>query len=208
MIRVLALDLSLTGTGYALAGGANGVLKNDKRGMARLDWIEQSIMGLARMQRTQLVVIESYSFNSEMSRAHALGELGGVIRLAFYRAGIPYVDVPPASLKLFACNAGNAKKDQVLAAAREQLGYTGRSNDEADALWLREMALAHYHPEPNAFTLEVQRGKKVRTLAAARSEAIAAVEWPGFVDVDATLFSSSRNRPVAVPVSTLFDKEA
>lgn len=43
-----------------------------------------------------------------------------------------------------ATDAGAAPKEAVLAAAIRRLGYGGSSHDEADAFWLRTMALDHY----------------------------------------------------------------
>lgn len=182
MIRVLALDLSLTRSGYALADGTHGVLAppfGAEAPMARLRWIRGSVDRLVTMQRPNVVVIEGYSFNSEISRAHAAGELGGVIRLLLFESTIPFAEVPPASLKMFATGNGGVKKDAVLVAAVQQLGYTGHDNNESDALWLRQMALAKYEPsKPPTFQLEPERRKGSKSLATQRARALEGVQWP------------------------------
>jgi hypothetical protein len=51
-------------------------------------------------------------------------------------------------VKLFATGKGNAPKDVVLTAAIQKLQYAGNDHNEADALWLLEMAVQHYHSLP------------------------------------------------------------
>lgn len=141
-MNILALDLSLTSTGYALdrpAGSDVGTLTTRLRGCHRLAWLRTEIVALA--EQADFAVIEGYSFNSRSSQAHALGELGGVVRVALHERGIPYVDVPPAIVKKYATGKGNAGKELVLVEAVKRLRYQGASNDEADALWLH--ALGH-----------------------------------------------------------------
>lgn len=136
-MNVLGLDLSLTCTGYSLdrpAGLHVGTLTTRLRGCDRLTWLRTEIVALA--EQADLAVIEGYSFNSRSSQAHALGELGGVVRVALHERGIAYVDVPPAIVKKYATGKGNAGKELVLVEAVKRLGYAGSSNDEADALWL------------------------------------------------------------------------
>lgn len=159
---VVGLDLSLTATGVALTTGESLTLKTRLIGMPRLAWLRDEILPVCRV--ADLVVVEGYSFNSRNGGEH-LGELGGVIRLALHEAGVNYLEIAPAKLKRYACGAGNAKKDDVFAAAIRRLGYEGNSKDEADALWLRAMALDHY-------------GAPVVEVPAKHREALAGVAWP------------------------------
>lgn len=149
MIRVLGLDLSLTATGVAHPDGSTSTLHCAAHGMARLAELQNDVWERAALPFTirdvDLVVIEGYAMGTgRQSHSYAIGELGGVIRLQFYEECVPYVDVPPACLKKYATGKGNASKDDVFAEAIRRLGYAGRSKDEADALWLRAMALDHY----------------------------------------------------------------
>lgn len=148
-IRISAFDLSLTATGYATIDGAisarahSGVLTPPKavgRGIARLRWIRQEV--LMRCAGADLVVLEGYSFGAKGNAILNLAELGGVIRVALADREQLYVDIPPASLKLFATGKGNAPKDQVLAEAIKRLDYDGHDHNEADALWLLRMMVA------------------------------------------------------------------
>lgn len=166
--RVVAFDLSLTRTGCALPDGSLCSLtppKASSSGMPRLAWIRAAVLDAAA--GCGVVVLEGYSLGQARgsSRSHSLGELGGVVRLALYEAGLPYADVAPASLKRYATGRGNAGKEEVLAAAIRRLGYAGHDNNEADAAWLRTMALDHY-------------GQPCAAIPARQREALAGVQWP------------------------------
>jgi crossover junction endodeoxyribonuclease RuvC len=165
-VNLIAFDLSLTSTGWADAEEC-GTLCPPKNffGVKRLRWIRDQVLELAR--GADLVVIEGYAF-ARPNQAHQIGELGGVIRLALSDAGLRWVEIAPASLKKFAAGKGNAKKEEVFAAAIRKLRYAGNSFDEADALFLLQMARTHYAgPEViGAIATVYER------------EALAGVEWP------------------------------
>lgn len=171
MTSIVAFDLSLSSAGYATHASA-GVLvppSSANRGTARLRWLRDAV--LSHAAGAALVVLEGYSFASKGRAIISLGELGGVVRVALADAFIPFVDVAPTSRALFATGKGNASKEQVLAEAIRKLGYAGHSNDEADALWLRTMAVAWY---ASTATNEHQR------------RALAAVDWPASHQQEAT----------------------
>lgn len=162
-MKILALDLSLTRTGVARCDGVRVLVPpKDLRGMERLLYLEEAI--LERAADAELVVLEGYSFGSRGRAVVDIGELGGVIRLALYRRGIRFVDVPPATLKRYATGKGNASKEEVLAAAIRRLGYAGHDHNESDAMWLYAMAQDRY--------LGVSR------VPSAHRAALDAVAWP------------------------------
>lgn len=168
----MALDLSLARTGYALPDGSAGVLvppKGSDRGMARLAWIRDEAYRRVCVFAGHLVVIEGYAMGmGRDAQNHAMGELGGVVRLKLYERGIPYVEVAPGSLKKYATGKGNAGKELVLVEAVKRLDYAGSDNNEADALWLRMMALDHYAPGDSY----------VVRMPAANREALTKIVWP------------------------------
>ena len=93
-----------------------------------------------------VIAVEGYSlqaFGGGILSKIRLGEIGGSLRLRWFEQGIPYVEVPPSSLKRFATGSGNADKERMVRAAQQQ-GATPRNDDEADAFHLRRMALAAY----------------------------------------------------------------
>ena len=139
MSAVVGLDLSLTATGIARTDGTTTTIRSKARGMERLDVITD--VALCAVNLCDLVCIEGYSYGSRSSQAHALGELGGVVRHELWKNGHVYRDVPPSTLKTYATGKGNASKVDVIVAARDRLGYSGTDDNEADALWLRALGL-------------------------------------------------------------------
>lgn len=161
-MRLLALDLSLTATGWAHSCGESGVLEpKGLRGMARVQWILDRVHQFA--SEADLVIIEGYSFGSKGRAVFDIAELGGVVRFTLFDGGTRYVDVAPSSLKMFATGKGNANKLEVFAAAIRKLGLAENDHNIADARWLLEMARTHY---TQALTTEKQK------------QALAGVQWP------------------------------
>ncbi len=171
-MNIAAFDLSLTATGYAHR--ARTAVCNEygvwtppasfASGMPRLAWIRDRVLELADV--ADLVVLEGYAYG-RIQRAHPMGELGGVVRLALYDRRLLFVDIPPACLKKYATGKGNVKKEAVLAAAIRRLDYPGHDHNEADALWLLHMTLDAYS-EP---LVEMPK---------AHREALEKVAWPLF----------------------------
>lgn len=168
-MNLLALDLSLTSTGWAANDGnarsKSGTVSFPGRGVARLaaatEWVDSMLSGW----EPRLVVIEGYAFGRPQQASH-IGELGGVVRLHLYRQRVPFVELPPACRAKLATGKGNAGKEQVLVEAVRRLGYQGHSNDEADALWLLQAALITY-----------RQGGAVQ-LPQAHLDALKKIEWP------------------------------
>ncbi|MDQ2782217.1 MAG: hypothetical protein M3Y26_06735 [Actinomycetota bacterium] len=166
-MNVVGLDLSLTATGLARANGTF-TLKTTKRGMDRLNWFRYYLA--AEAQGADLVAIEGYAFGRPNQACH-LGELGGVVRLELWRADIPYVDIPPATVKKYATGKGNASKGMVLEAASKRSGLDFAGDDNrADAWWLRALALDHY-------------GEPVVSMPTVNRSALASVTWPELAEV-------------------------
>ncbi len=162
-MNVLGLDLSLTSTGVAHCDGSSSTWNVKLLGVNRLISLRDRLVGLLD-DPVDLVVLEGYAFGRPHHACH-LGELGGVIRVTLHEAGVPWAVIPPASLKLYATGRGNASKEEMLVAAVRRLGYQGSSNDEADALWLRAMALD-------------QHGHALVEMPIVHRKALAKVEWP------------------------------
>lgn len=162
-MRIVAFDLSLNATGVASAAGVEVLAPpaSCSSGVARLRWIRGAVLDRAG----DLNVIEGYSYASRGQAIISLGELGGVVRVALTDTGVKWVEVPPACRAKYATGKGNASKEQVFAEAIRRLGYAGHSNDEADALWLRAMALDHY-------------GAPVCEMPKVHRAALDAVKWP------------------------------
>jgi hypothetical protein len=160
---VVAFDLSLTSTGVADRNGTRRI-RPKTAGVERLAEVRDAVLSACHphrsfddqmncavagrcLNRPDLVVLEGYSYASG-NKAHDVGELGGVVRLALHEAGIAFHAVSPSTIKIAACGKGNASKDDVLLAAVRRLDYAGNSKDEADALWLYRIALHALGGEP------------------------------------------------------------
>ena len=146
-MKVVGLDISVGSPGFADDERAWSVKVPAKlSGPERLEFLRKTV----RMVTTpppDLVVIESYFLSARSPTAVIpLAEVGGVIRLTLWRAGIPFVDVAPTRLKQFATGKGQAGKGDMILAAfkRGRVEFTDKENDACDAWWLRQMGLHAY----------------------------------------------------------------
>lgn len=144
---MMGIDASLTATGVAILSKGkikHFVLSPPKgmdRGAARLFWFYHEFTELLARYKPVFVAIEGYSFGSKNGR-EALGELGGILRMALFNANREPLVVPPTSLKTFATGSGNAPKDQVMMQAYKRWGIETGNNNECDACVLAIMGLA------------------------------------------------------------------
>lgn len=194
-MRILALDLSLTRTGFTMDDGRCGTLtppRGEDRGPRRLRWIRDHVINLAKLNRTELALIEGYAFGAKGNAVFDIAELGGVIRLALLDAGIPYLVLPPATVKKFATGSGNANKELMLTQAVRVLGYCGADNNEADALWMHTMAKVAYDPE---FDL---------ALPVAQLRVVDSVTWPNRDNTQLVLPPRKPRAKVATGADDLF----
>ncbi len=136
-VRVLGLDLSLTQSGWAAVGGdcCWGVVKPKAKGAERLGFVEEAVVGLLDDYRPRLAVIEGYAYGAPQGMA-GIAELGGVVRLALFRAGVPYIEVAPMTAKKFVTGSGRAEKDEVMMCCLKYWGVEVRNNNAADAFGL------------------------------------------------------------------------
>lgn len=145
-MEILALDLSLTSTGYCHNGEA-GVIAVKTTGAERLFDIKHKVASLALNFSINAVVMEGYSFASRHSQAHSIGELGGVIRLLMWEMEMPYIVVPPTCRAKFATGKGNASKNEVVSAVSARTGIVWSNpgaDDKCDAWILEEMVKTNY----------------------------------------------------------------
>ena len=161
--RLLALDLSLTATGWCLDGQTGRITSGKLRGMERIDFIVREVQRLS--SGVSLSILEGYSFGSQGRAVFDIAELGGCVRFLLYRLGVPFVDVPPATLKKFATGKGNAPKDAMIAASIRRFGFAGSDNNEADACLLWCLARHAY-------------GSPVASVSQIQAEAVGKVAWP------------------------------
>lgn len=142
-MNILGLDPSLTSTGICTGDDSCIAYHSYDEDTARLTNIRNYVLKVCSEESIKCVIMEGYSYGSR-TRAHALGELGGVLKVAFDEAWIPFVIVPPTSRAKFATGRGNAGKAEVISAVsfRTQRSWSGKGvEDRIDAWVLREMGL-------------------------------------------------------------------
>lgn len=145
-MRIAGLDLSTARIGYAAPEGALHSVTARTKADDVPRRLHELLTALERLLRLypplpDLVAVEGYSLASpgRISLVR-LGELGGAVRLRLFELDVPYVEIPPSSVKRHATGNGNADKYRMVARAIE-LGARGSVNDdEADAFLLRRMA--------------------------------------------------------------------
>lgn len=89
--------------------------------------------------RTCLVAIEGYAMGSK-TRPQMAGELCGYLKLLMWQNGVPYLVVPPTTLKKYVTGKGNAPKEVMMMTVLKRWGYEAESNDRADAYALARFA--------------------------------------------------------------------
>lgn len=140
----IGLDLSLTSTGIAAGDQTWAIDTKGMRDEVRLIYIRDRVLeavenlSLEYRDRSPIAIIEGYSFASRNSHAHALGELGGIIRVALYEENIPFVEIPPTCRAKFATGRGNAGKSEVVSSisARTGLIWEGAGNEDRCDAWI------------------------------------------------------------------------
>lgn len=158
--RILALDLA-TRTGWAHSSGPSGtwdlsVRRDESGGMrlvrfrGKLNEILQSMGGDMYTRGIDLVVFEAPGFVGPGQMAAAFqSELQGVLKLWCEECGIQYRGYAPTQIKKHATGKGNASKASMILAARAKWpGKEPLISDEADALWLLDLAQKELGVEP------------------------------------------------------------
>lgn len=147
-MNVIGIDPSLTATGIADHDGRLFTVKTKaKEKDARLSWIYAAVDDAAyaasawKGSKSAPTVAVIEDLPKQAMGAGITGMVQGVIRLALMEYSIPYVKIPPATLKKFATGKGNADKQAMRAA---WLAYSGTDNpddNQVDAAFLRLIGL-------------------------------------------------------------------
>lgn len=154
-MKIMGLDLSISCTGIGYPDTSVQALKPKVAGDARLEYLADHVGLAARTSGADLVVIEGLGGIYQGEAARVIPMLHGAIRLELMRSRIPYMLLPPSSLKKFATGNGGADKTGMALAALKRLGREYHTSDECDADWLRiagrfAYGLGEYLAEPRA----------------------------------------------------------
>ncbi len=151
-VRVIAIDPSLRGTGYAVldkAGGkiqavAYGIIKNGDKLLpsACLAAIHDRLAELIRMHEPQCAAVEGIIYVQSHRIAITLGAARGAAILAAAARGLPVYEYAPRRVKQSVAGRGAAGKNQVAFMVRARLGLSETPPaDAADAL---AIGLTHF----------------------------------------------------------------
>ena len=146
-MKVMGLDLSLTGTGIVVLNYDGTVaehmtVSSKLRDMERLAYIRSMVGTIVSKHNPSLTCIEGYSMGSRAGQLASIGELGGVIKLLLFRNDFRYQTIAPTQVKKFVTGKGVGMKDEVMMHVYKRWGWTPGDNNQADAYGLSRIALA------------------------------------------------------------------
>lgn len=175
----LGIDQSLRSSGVAVIRQNQEVVftgtldPGKKTGVLRLAAVREGILEiLAAEPDIKFAALEGYAYDVGAGRVFELGEIGAVVKMALHDAAIPFVVVPPASLKLFVAGIGNASKEQMRQAVLKKWRIDIAQDDECDAYGLAQVARSvHLNTGTTRSELEVLKklkdtSKKISLVAA------------------------------------------
>ncbi|MEU6778599.1 hypothetical protein ABZ912_05305 [Nonomuraea angiospora] len=174
--RVAGCDISLTSTGLAFNTGWCGTAGRDgitalPIGTRTQTIREQADRILLHLETADLVLIEKFVLARGKAGAGGAGERAYlyylVVDALIHDIGVPVVEVPQATLKIYATGKGNVKKDEVKdAVARRLPMFVTKGNDDmCDAAVLAAMGSDHL-------------GHPLVTMPQTHRKALASVTWP------------------------------
>lgn len=150
--RVLAIDPSLRGTGYAvveqqgreLRALAYGVIQNAPKLLPSgcLVRIREELAAVIKAHAPEVCAIESTIFVQSYKTAIALGTARGACLIAAAEHGLPIYEYSPREVKQSAVGRGAADKQQVAFMVRSILHL--RETPGADAADALAVAIAHF----------------------------------------------------------------
>lgn len=167
-MQILALDpANNCGWAVNICGGVyiSGVWRLDakrdeSKGSALLRFRGKLAETKQLMNGFDLVVFEA-ARNAAPKMQGALvhqAKIQGVLEAWCAENSIEYRGYSPSEIKKHATGSGNAKKAQMLEAAKARYGYQGDSDDEADAICLLHLAIEEY----SAFVIKPEEMKDER----------------------------------------------
>lgn len=92
---------------------------NHLKEMRRLAFVRSVVMDAIEAHGTDFLAIEGYAWEAT-GREYQIGEVAGVIKADLWERGIPFRVHDPVAVKMYACNNGNAPKEDVMEAVRER----------------------------------------------------------------------------------------
>lgn len=145
-LRILALDPA-THCGYAISQDLYGVWdltpKRDESIGMRLIRFRSKLKEIITLENINLVVFERPG-GQHQGAVIVHAEIQGQIKVICEDLEIEYRAYSSQEIKKFATGKGNSGKPAMIEAAKKRLNYSGNNDNEADALWLLELAQNDY----------------------------------------------------------------
>lgn len=145
-------------------------VSSDAVGFQRVSEISGQVLAFIAKHSPEKIIIEA-PIIGHASSARTLLEVAYILRYFLWQEGYEYLEVPPATLKVFVCGLGNAKKEQMLMGVFKHYGYESATNNIADAVGLAEMGVSlvtgnclphQFEPVRKAFLAKPAGRKKVK----------------------------------------------
>lgn len=143
VVNVLAIDQA-SNCGWATKN-AYGVWdfntrKDESAGMKMLRF-RSKLKEVCELESINLIVYERVAGFHKQAIIHA-AKMVAIIESFCEENGIEYKAVSATEVKKFATGKGNANKDKMIEAARLKYAYTGKNDNEADALHIYHHTIA------------------------------------------------------------------
>lgn len=147
-MKILAIDPA-TKSGWAMNtdpvifGEWDLRVKKDESGGMKFIRMRAKLKEILQADRPDLIVFETPAgrFKGPII-SHA--SFNAIIQTFAIDHNIEFRGYAPKEIKKHATGKGNSNKEAMMAAAREKFGYEGKSDNEADALWLLDLAKSDY----------------------------------------------------------------
>lgn len=159
----------------------------DKKSVARLAAIRVLVDTILQEYEECYASVEGYAHAARF-QAHPLGEVGGLVRLAYWDHNIPFRVHDPITLKVFATGDPKAEKEDMIAkfALERPEDYETVSflpletrGDIADAFWLAKMTETEYKLRDGTLLMSDLPSTRIRAFnrVTRDTENILAKEW-------------------------------
>lgn len=145
----IGLDMSLTGTGFCMLGEGKITVetikttpKTAENDLARLIYITDEIMRRIPTNTSMICIEDFFTPQNAMQMGSAikLAMLGASIRLALYKAAMPFYVVAPSQIKKYIVGSGAAQKSLVIREVFKKYGLDVKDDNQADACVLAHIA--------------------------------------------------------------------
>lgn len=153
-MNILACDPA-TRFGFAHSSGISGTfdlsVRRDESSGMRLMRLRAKLTEIRQSVPIDLVVFEAARHAAPKMQGALVvqTELQAVIKVWCEDWKIQYIGLSPAEIKKHATGKGNASKEIMLDFARLKFGAQIKDDNEADALWILDLAKTRYATTPN-----------------------------------------------------------